>query len=100
MEQEREEKEKAAAQADARRRWLTELGNFVKWSETFVGKYEDNYLAWYTEPGSPGMFDHGLTADRIEVVIQQMHRIKTISFGGNNGATHRTKQEAGARRGA
>lgn len=91
MEQEREEREKTAAQADARRRWLTSLVEFVKWTETFVGKYGDDYLAWYTEPNSPGMIEHGLTAERIESVIQQFKRIKATSFGESDVTTSRTK---------
>ena len=82
MEREREEKQKAAAEADARSHWLKELAGLVEWVERYVADRTDEDLPWYTLPGSPGMYDHGITAKRLAIAIEHLGRCKSITFGG------------------
>jgi ParB-like chromosome segregation protein Spo0J len=69
-----------AAEADARHQWLKKFAEALDWFERFVGQRNDEYLAWYTKPDSPGFFDHGITAERIEAVKAQLDRAAAISF--------------------
>jgi anti-sigma28 factor (negative regulator of flagellin synthesis) len=84
IEQEREQKERDAAEADARRNWLKEFDETLKWFERFLHERTDEHLTWYTRPDSPGLFDHGITAERIRWVISQLERTASITFGGKN----------------
>lgn len=88
--EEREEKEKQAAQADARREWLKRAVGFVEWVEQFIRPRTDEHLAWYTEPDSPGLFDHGLTADRVAAVSEDLLRAARFAFGDSNGQTKKS----------
>jgi hypothetical protein len=81
IEQEREEKEKAAAQADARQHWLKELAALVEWVERFITPRTDEHLAWYTEPGSPGLYEHGITHERLAAAVAQIERARRFTFG-------------------
>lgn len=85
IEQEREAEAKAASLADARRTWLKGLAELVRWLEVFVATADDDKLAWYAEPGSPGNFDHGVTAERVASAVEQMERIYAHTFGGKRG---------------
>lgn len=90
IEQERDERETVAAQADARRHWLEELARLLDWVERFIAQRDDEHLAWYTEPGSPGLFDHGITADRVGAAVAHLTRAQTFTFGENrNGSPTR-----------
>ncbi len=72
----RKEQEKVKSQADARQTWLKELVGVVEWVERFVGQYDDAYLAWDVEPHAPGWFEHGVTAERLTAVIEQVARVR------------------------
>jgi hypothetical protein len=89
IEQEREAYETTAAEADARRHWLKEFAEALTWFETFVAQRTDDHLPWYTLPDSPGLFDHGITAERIDDAIRQLERTKIMTFGGRPGAARR-----------
>jgi hypothetical protein len=73
---------KEHAMADSRHQWLKKLGESLGWVERFIGNFDDDHLRWYTKPGEPGSFEHGITAERIEGVIAQLGRARDISFGG------------------
>jgi hypothetical protein len=87
MEEEREEDARMKSEEDARSTWLKQLAALLDWTERFIAAFSDDFLAWYTLPGSPGLFDHGITADRVAAAIAQLERTRTITFGGgsNNG---------------
>jgi hypothetical protein len=80
LQEEREEKEKADAQAQTRRMWLEELVKCVRWVEERVARHEDAYLEWFGMPDAPGSYDHGLTVERLEDVIDQLRRVQTITL--------------------
>jgi hypothetical protein len=82
IEREREERESVAAAADARRTWLKDFAEHLAWFERFLFERTDEHLAWYTLPGSPGLFDHGVTPGRIDAVLQNLERARNITFGG------------------
>jgi hypothetical protein len=50
-----------------------------------------NHAASPTEPGSPGLFDHGITAGRIDEAIRQLQRIKKHTVGQRNSSDAETK---------
>jgi hypothetical protein len=77
-----EERQNIAAEADARFNWLKKFAEHLKWFETFVSSYPDDYLRWYTAPGSPGMYDHGITAERLAATIAGLERARRLAFGG------------------
>jgi hypothetical protein len=85
LQDEREEKERQSAQADARREWLKGLIGVVEYVEHYLASETDEYLTWYAEPGTPGYFDHGLTADRIRAAAAALVRTTHFGFGGDNG---------------
>jgi hypothetical protein len=86
IEQEREEKKNRDAEADARGRWLTGLAEMVDWVRRFISQYDDEHLAWYVIPNSPGMDKQGLTAEKIAETISQLERVRVITFAGDTGA--------------
>jgi hypothetical protein len=92
LEEEREEKEKAAADGDERRDWLAALRDVVRWGEEVEGR-DDDKLAWYTQPGSPGLFDHGVTAERVGKAIDQLRRVQAISLSQAAEATPKKAQQ-------
>lgn len=100
IEQEREEKERIASQADARKHWLKEFAELLDWLERFASGRTDEHLAWYTEPGSPGLFDHGITSNRVKDGISTMNRIMTITFGSSSHDGKSTGKEGGTRKSA
>jgi hypothetical protein len=77
-----DERGELLAQADARNTWLKKLGDCLELIELYVGKRTDDELPWFTIPGSPGMFDHGITAERIEAAIAHLEWTRGLSFGG------------------
>jgi hypothetical protein len=64
MAEEREEQERIAAEADARSNWLRRFEEHLEWFEENLQR-TDEYLAWYTAPGSPGLIEHSITAERL-----------------------------------
>ncbi len=88
VQDEREKAEIARSHADTREHWLKELDECLKWIATNIGSRPDEYLAWYTEPGSPGLFDHGITAERIHEAMTNLDRAAKVSFGGPHGSNH------------
>jgi len=96
IEEEREERERIRTEADARQTWLEKLGECLAWVERFIAQRDDEHLAWYTEPDSPGLFDHGITAERIEAVVAQLERARTITFGGDD-VRSKTERRSAAR---
>jgi hypothetical protein len=73
LEEAQYEKEKEASIADARprRTWLQELDHCCHWLETYVAKSTDDALTCYTLPDSPGLYDHGITRQRLMGMIAQ-----------------------------
>jgi hypothetical protein len=71
---------KEAAHASARETWLCELTRVVKSVEQFVATREASHLAWYTRPGSPGLFEHDLTRERLDRVIVQLQRVRDFTL--------------------
>jgi hypothetical protein len=67
-------------QAEDRHRWLDELAGMVDWVEESIVPHTDRELASYTQPGEPGYFDHGVTAGRLEGVIDQLGRVRAVAF--------------------
>ena len=91
IEREQQEKQARDAEADARSTWFKKLAELVDWVERFVQQRDDEHLAWYVLPNSPGLDKHGLTAARIAQAINQLDRVRTITFGGHsNGASQRS----------
>jgi hypothetical protein len=76
---EREQRQKDAAVADARRNWLKEFAEHLKWFERMTDR-SDEHLEWYTLPESLGLFDHGITAKRVQAVIDFLERARDITF--------------------
>jgi hypothetical protein len=91
---ERDRSQAQAAQADARHHWLKELAAFITWTEVFVGQRNDEHLTWYTLPDSPGLYEHGLTADRVREAARQLERVCVHTFGDQHG----TRTDKGGRR--
>jgi ParB-like chromosome segregation protein Spo0J len=83
-----------AVEADARHQWLKKFGECLDWVERFVGRRDDDYLTWYTKPDSPGLFDHGITAGRINAVIDQLVRARYLTFGGKHADQEAAADEA------
>src|SRR5262249_20075894 len=93
IDREREERAKTEAMADTRQTWLKELAGMLRWLQTFVSDKDDESLGWYTQPGSAGLFDHGITADAIEAGVTQLRRLQIHTFG-----RHTNGQEPGGGR--
>lgn len=80
-EEEREAKEKVAAEADARSNWLKELSGVVGWLERHAPASPD-FVAWNFTPNTPGWFDHGLTADRVGDAVARLEQVRaTLTQG-------------------
>lgn len=79
MEQEREQKHIEASQADSRRNALTKISDFVAWITPFSNRTDDE-LAWYGEPNSPGMINHGLTTTEVLEAAETLARFATNAF--------------------
>jgi hypothetical protein len=75
--------------ANAREMWLREVAEHLEWFERFLAM-PDQRLAWYTEPGSRGYFDNGITSERIEHVISLLKRAAAITFRQKDGSAQRT----------
>jgi hypothetical protein len=84
IDRERREREDQAAEADARGQWLKRVAEWLDWTERFIAQRNDEHLSWYTLPGAPGLFDHGITADRIGEAISQWRRVYSLTFGGSH----------------
>lgn len=86
VKRQREESERVRHDFEARQFWFQRLAEFIKWVNESVAPRKDDYLAWYTHPqeGEP-IPDHGLGADRIAAAIEQLERVRTITFGEANG---------------
>lgn len=84
LEEKEEANQKREAEADARRTWLTGFAEHLSWFERFLYDLTDEHLAWYTLPNSPGLFEHGITADRIAEVAAQLNRARSITFRGQS----------------
>src|SRR5262249_6485324 len=63
--------------------------------EEWVAARDDEHLAKYFEPGSPGMFDHKVTAGRIDEAARQLGRISTHAFGTRSDDNGRGRPAAG-----
>jgi hypothetical protein len=83
--EEREAAEERAADADAREQWLRRFAAFLEWAEEYVIPPTDEHLLWYTEPDSPGLYDHGITAERVDAAITGLRRAARLTFGDRNG---------------
>lgn len=81
-EDEAEAKKKEEAEADSRKRWIDTLSQFVKWTETAVAQWDDAGLEWHTEPDSPGFYNSGVTAKRLEKAAEQLVRISKTAYRG------------------
>src|SRR5262249_19958471 len=81
IEEEQEARRIREAEADARGHWLKEFAEMIAWIESYVATCDDERLAWYTLTDSPGLFDNGVTADRIAEVVKHLERSKSITFG-------------------
>lgn len=79
IQQEREEKEKALHEAQARELWDEQMQSIHKQLKDWVGDITDNHLAWYTEAGSPGS-DIQTTPRQIRDCIAWLKRVLTITF--------------------
>jgi hypothetical protein len=97
MEEERQERERLASEADARRNWLKEFAEHLAWFERSLSDRTDERLSWYTQPNSPGLFDHGITAGRITVVIEALTRARAITFGEHHVGTASEPRQPKAR---
>jgi hypothetical protein len=80
IERERKQREDQAAEADARRNWLKEFVEHYEWFERFLFQRTDEDLAWYTLPDSPGLFEHGMTAERVAQLESHLKRARAITF--------------------
>src|SRR5262249_5341001 len=91
------EAERIRHNGEARQLWFQRLVEFVEWAKESVATRTDDHLAWYGVPieGERVRYygrywyrthdgelvpDHGLTVDDIAAVIQQLERIRSITF--------------------
>jgi hypothetical protein len=87
LDEAREEKMRIEAEADARSRWLKSFDEHLKWFETFLHRDlpdREEQLPWYTIPDSPGLFDHGITPERIQAVVADLVLLARVTFGGQS----------------
>jgi ParB/RepB/Spo0J family partition protein len=63
--------EKAKHDAEARQFFFDSLSKFVDWTTKWIADIGDDYLAWYSEPGTPGS-KTALTAKQLEGAISQL----------------------------
>jgi hypothetical protein len=80
MEEAQRKREEEEAIADGQRTWLKGFVQTLDWVERFVAQRSDDCLASYTEPGSAGLFEHGITVERIDGVIEQLTRAGSLTF--------------------
>lgn len=80
-EEEREVKEKAGRDAEARGIWFGRMDEILSSISSIVATRTDEHLVWYVEPGAPGSNEHKLSASRISDAITQLQRVRDITFG-------------------
>lgn len=80
MAAEREEQEELKSEIDARRTWLNGFAEALGWLERYAYSDSEEYWSWNFKPDSPGWFDHGITADRLERAEAQLRRMREVVF--------------------
>jgi hypothetical protein len=84
IEQERDDKERLAAEADARTSWLRGLQTSIEWIENHLVPRTDEDLAWNTRVGAPGWVDHGITVERLSGAIAAMEKLRDFALKDRN----------------
>jgi hypothetical protein len=90
--EEREQQEKEQIEANARQTWLEDFEEHLAWFEAHVCPCKDSEFPWFTQPDSPGMFDHDITSERILEVEKHLARARKLGFEGNHGRTQGSKR--------
>jgi hypothetical protein len=90
MEAARQEKEREEAEADARKRWLTQLGEFADWFDAAVVPYTDDELRVYVKPDGPGWIENGVTGERLASFVSHIERLSSV-FSGETGKGNRPR---------
>jgi hypothetical protein len=78
---ERAEHETQEAQKRAIKIWIGEVNRILADIEKWIGSRDDESLAAYTDPDTPGSFDHGITPEKVGKAIEALKRAQSISFG-------------------
>jgi ParB-like chromosome segregation protein Spo0J len=76
-----EDQQDAEHQQQARQIWFGHVADALAQVKTWVADCSDEQLAWYTQPGAPGAETH-LTPKAIEIAIEQLQRVRSITFAG------------------
>ena len=80
VKQMRADLEKAAHDAQARQLWFEKMEDILAVIKESIAAVDDDFLAWFTQPGAPGT-ETTITARHIAEAQAQLERIRTITFG-------------------